>query len=283
MASVAAIRAGSSMRKCGSRSIPTDTKNSTANASRIGIASAAARRLNSERPTTMPARNAPRASDIPKATADQAAMLSAVARIVSVNSSRDRVAAMRSSTQGINRPPTTSVKTASAATFSAASPRLIPDVRRLRGGAGEERRQQDEHQHGEQVLDDEPADGDVAGRCVQIVAVGKHPYQDDRAGDRQREAEHDPRGPVPAERVRDAGAQAGRDEALCDGSRNGDPLHGQQLRQVKLEADAEHQQDDADLRELLGERRVGREAGRVRPDDDAGEQVADDRRQPQPV
>ena len=43
--------------------------------------------------------------------------------------------------------------------------------------------------------------------------------------------------------------------------------------------DAEHEQDDADLGELLGQRRVGDEAGRVRPDQRARQQVADDRRQ----
>ena len=58
---------------------------------------------------------------------------------------------------------------------------------------------------------------------------------------------------------------------------HGDPPHGQQLLEVELQADAEHQQDDADLGELLGQRRVGDEARRVRPDEHAGQQVADDR------
>ena len=46
--------------------MPTETKKSTANASRIGSASDAARTLNSDRPTTMPARNAPSAIETPK-------------------------------------------------------------------------------------------------------------------------------------------------------------------------------------------------------------------------
>ena len=48
---------------------------------------------------------------------------------------------------------------------------------------------------------------------------------------------------------------------------------------MELQAHAEHQQDDADLRELLGQRRVGDEARRVRPDEHPGEQVADDGRE----
>ena len=54
--------------------MPTETKNSTANASRIGSASDAARRLKSDRPTTMPARNAPSAIDTPKTAAEPTAM-----------------------------------------------------------------------------------------------------------------------------------------------------------------------------------------------------------------
>ena len=54
--------------------MPTETKKSTANASRIGRASVAARRLKSDRPTTMPARKAPRAIETPKSLADPTAM-----------------------------------------------------------------------------------------------------------------------------------------------------------------------------------------------------------------
>ena len=52
---------------------------------------------------------------------------------------------------------------------------------------------------------------------------------------------------------------------------------------MKLQSDAEHQEDHAHLRELLGEGGVGDEAWRVRADHDAGEQVADDRRQAEPM
>ena len=54
---------------------------------------------------------------------------------------------------------------------------------------------------------------------------------------------------------------------------------GEQFLEVELQADAEHQQDDADLGELLGQRAVGDEARRVRADEQPGEQIADDRRE----
>ena len=83
--------------------MPTDTKKSTAKASRIGSASEAALELNSDRPTTMPARNAPSAIETPNTIADPTAMPSARTRTVSVNSSRDRVRATYSSSRG-NQP-----------------------------------------------------------------------------------------------------------------------------------------------------------------------------------
>src|SRR5690606_14216961 len=52
---------------------------------------------------------------------------------------------------------------------------------------------------------------------------------------------------------------------------------------VEVEADAEHEQDDAHLGELRGELAVGDEAGRVRADDQAGEQVTEDGREPEAV
>ena len=40
-----------------------------------------------------------------------------------------------------------------------------------------------------------------------------------------------------------------------------DAPHGQQFLEVQLQADAEHQQDDADFRKLLGQGGVGQEPG----------------------
>ena len=79
----------------------------------------------------------------------------------------------------------------------------------------------------------------------------------------------------------DQGAEQRRDEALTQGAGHGDFADGQQLLEVELQADAEHQQDDADLGELVGEVLVGDEAGRIGPDDEPGEQVADDGGEPE--
>ena len=178
-------------------SMPTETKNSTANASRIGSASDAARTLKSDRATTSPARKAPSAIDTPKMAAEPTAIPRARTSTQSVKSSRERVAATRASSQGISRVPATIVNSTSAPTLSAARP-MVTASPVLPVGA-EECRHQHQHQHRQQVLHDQPADRDVAGRGVQVPAVGQDADQHDRAGDRQRNAEHEPGAPGPAE------------------------------------------------------------------------------------
>ena len=63
-----------------------------------------------------------------------------------------------------------------------------------------------EHEHGQHVFDDQPADGNVAGRSVQVPAVGEDADEHDRAGHRQREAEDQPGAPHPAEPMGDQSA-----------------------------------------------------------------------------
>ena len=46
-----------------------------------------------------------------------------------------------------------------------------------------------------------------------------------------------------------------------------------------MQADAEHQENDADLSELVGDILVGDKAGRERADDDSRHQISDQRRQ----
>ena len=92
----------------------------------------------------------------------------------------------------------------------------------------------------------------------------------------------------PAPRPRPASSaasepQRGGDQDLPDRPGQRDPPDRQQVAQVEVHADAEHQQDDADLGQLGGHLRVGHEAGRLRAERDAGQEVADDRRQAQPL
>ncbi len=75
----------------GSNSMPTETKNSTAKASRSGSDSSAARWLSSDSLRIMPAKKAPSASDTPNSLAAPKATPSAMASTASRNSSREPV------------------------------------------------------------------------------------------------------------------------------------------------------------------------------------------------
>ena len=145
------------------------------------------------------------------------------------------------------------------------------DDARVRPAVSKQHRQQHEREHREQIFDDQPADGDVSGRRMKVAVIGEHADEHDGARDRERHAEDDPRRPAPAEPTRDDGAEQRGDGALRDGAGNGDTPDGQQFFDVELQADAEHQQDDADFGELFGDFRVGDEARRVRTDQRAGQ------------
>ena len=66
IAMVAITASGASTNTLGLSSMPTETKNSTAKASRSGMASSAARWLRSLSPSTMPAKKAPSAKETSK-------------------------------------------------------------------------------------------------------------------------------------------------------------------------------------------------------------------------
>ena len=92
-----------------------------------------------------------------------------------------------------------------------------------------------------------------------------------------------PRHVRPAQQQAEARADRGGDGDLHDRARDRDRLDVQQVAQREVQADAEHQQDHADLGQLRRQGLVGDEARGERPDDHARQQVAHQRRQLQPV
>ena len=283
IASVAAVAPKCSRKSRGSNSMPTETKKRTAKASRIGSASAAARKLNSDRPTTIPARNAPRAIDTPKKTAEPAAMPSATTSTVSVKSSRECVAATRSSSHGITRPPSTIVRTTSTPILTIVQKHGEHDADSCRILVAEDGRQHDQHDDREQILDDQPADGDMTRRRMQVVVVHEDAREHDGAGDGNGESEHNAGRPPPAEGRGEQCAEDRGDDALADRAGYGDFADGQEFLEMEMQPDAEHEQNDADLGQLLGQIMVGDEAGGIWADCYAGQQIADDRRQAEPL
>ncbi len=138
-------------------------------------------------------------------------------------------------------------------------------------------------QHHGEVLDHQPADRDAPARRLEDVMVLQGAHQHDRAGDRERQAEDEARQMRPAQHPGEARAHQRGDGDLADRARHGDAGDRQQVLQREMQADAEHQQDDADLGQLGSKRGIGLEARRVRTHQDAGQQIADQRLHAQPV
>ena len=109
IATVASTCHGCASTIAGSNNMPTETKNSTAKASRSGSESCAALWLSSDSLSIIPAKNAPSAKDTPNSAAAPNATPRAMASTDRVNSSREPVPAMRSRIHGITRRPNTSI------------------------------------------------------------------------------------------------------------------------------------------------------------------------------
>ena len=142
------------------------------------------------------------------------------------------------------------------------------------GGAerGDEHRH---HDHGE-ILDQRDPDDGLAMRRSEIAALQQEFHQHHRAGDAQRRTHDCTLRNSPAEEPAHADGEQrdqGDAERTADKGQEADPQQGLQR---KLYADGEHQQNDADLCELLERVRVGYgQTRRERADDDAGDDIAD--------
>ena len=270
--------------------MPTETKNSTANASCSGNEFDAALWLRSDSLSTMPAKNAPSANETPNSLAAPNAMPTDSARTASVNSSRDPVRAACRSSHGMTRGPTTSAIDAERDHLEQRERErhedVLPAARHLGAGVAAERfgerRQQHEHQDHREVLDDQPADGDAAVRRRQRSPRSSSALSSTTvlATDRLSPRISAPPSGQPHSIAIAAPIAVAIDD-LANRTGDGDPPHGHEVGEREMQADAEHQQDHADLGELSRHRRIGDEAGRVRAHEDAGQQVADERRKPQ--
>ncbi len=119
-------------------------------------------------------------------------------------------------------------------------------------------------------------------RRFEESGVGQRPDQHDGAGDRDGETEHDALRIGPAPERDDQSGHRGRDDDLQDRAGDRDPADGPQIVEREIEADPEHEEDHADLGELGGYRWVSAEPRCERADGDAGGEVPDQWRKPQP-
>ena len=98
---------------------------------------------------------------------------------------------------------------------------------------------------------------------VEQAAFLQRAQQHDGARDRQRQAEHDARRRSTSPSRPRAPCRAASRQPICTmRAGNRDRADRQQVLQREMQADAEHQQDDADFGEFVGERLIGDEARR---------------------
>ena len=110
--------------------------------------------------------------------------------------------------------------------------------------------------------------------------VGEHADEHDRAGDGQRDAEDDARGgQSQPSGVRDAAPEPRGDGALHERAGNGDAPDGEQFLRWNCRPTPNISRMTPTSASCSARLRVGDEARRVRADEHAREQVADDRRQ----
>jgi len=144
-------------------------------------------------------------------------------------------------------------------------------------------RQQDEGEHHRQILDNQPADGDAPALGLDQPAFLKRAEEHDRTGDRKRQTEDETRPHRPAHQPRHAEPEEGRDGDLRDRPRNGDRLDRQKVLQREVQPHAEHQKNDADFGQLRRQREIRHESRGRRSDNDAGQEIPDQRRDSQPI
>lgn len=116
-------------------------------------------------------------------------------------------------------------------------------------------------------------------RGVEHGAVHEDTQEDDGAGNGHGHADHEAAFHVPTEQCEDEYCGERCEEALSDGAGDGHAFDGEKILKMEVHPHAEHKKDDSDLGELLSECHIAGEPRGVRADDNAGEEVAHDRRE----
>ena len=140
-------------------------------------------------------------------------------------------------------------------------------------------RQQDHQGHHDEVLRDQDADHDPARQRPHAALVHQGLEADHRAAERNQRPEPDRHHPGPAEQAAERGAEQDRQRHLDRRPDEGNPPDRLELLERELQAEGEQQERDADLGQQLDVVGVGDgPANRVRTDEHAGQDVAEDQR-----
>ena len=255
-----------------SSSMPTETKNRLARTSRAGIRSAIAWWRNSLPATISPARNAPSASEMP--ASDSAHVVPKHTRnTVRMNSSR-------SPRPGHERQQPRDQEAGRHQHAGQDRDGRADREQYLARGAvasGQQGNGQD-HRHHAQVLEHQDAHGQAAVRGIQLAARGQRAQDYGRAGNGDHAPQEHRRPRRQPERPGNARRACQRHcdlDAAAQEHRLPEPA---QAVDGQLQADAEQQQDDADLRQQLDLMGVVDQAQSGRSGQHAGQDEPGDRR-----
>ena len=113
--------------------------------------------------------------------------------------------------------------------------------------------------------------------------VRQHAGEYGGAGDGECQPDHQPLPPRQAPQVAGSHHDRRGDQALDQRAGHGHLAHCEQLVKLEMQAHPEHQQHDANVRKLFRDLRLGDKAGSEGAADNAGDEVTDDRREPQAV
>ena len=159
----------------------------------------------------------------------------------------------------------------------------VSSLRRCAAQPAGQRRQQYQHQHHRQVFHHQPANRDAAVQRIQLAAAFQRAQQYHRAGHRQRQTKYQRRAEAPAPIMRDSGTQRGGHRNLQHRTGQRNLAHFQQIIQRKMQANAKHQQHHANFGQLAGYLGIGNKTRGKRTNQNAGQQIADQRWQFQAI
>ena len=135
--------------------------------------------------------------------------------------------------------------------------RRLQDPERLDRSAGAELRHDGEDDEAEDVVDDRRAEDDLPFPALEDLQLGEHPRGDPDGRRRHRGPDEDRRDRGLAEERRERVAAGERKDHARDGDGRRRAADLEELREVRLEADLEEQQDDPDFgdeQDALGQR-----------------------------
>jgi hypothetical protein len=119
----------------------------------------------------------------------------------------------------------------------------------------------------------------AAMRLVEFETLGEQFGEHRRRGHGQRATERDAFLPAELQGSDDGGDHGDGHQDLQQAETEDDALHRVQLGQRELEADREHQEDDAELGQMLHAADAADQIERMRADHRADQQIAEHRRQ----